>query len=613
MAGMNRKRSSGIAVALAVAGVYAYFLLFAQFAFLELLQAKVSDQGLKGVLAMMALGGVVSGFVVSRSGKAGRGAFITAMVGCVVVARCSRLTDSTILFALLSLVMGVSLGTATVCLASLIGTNLEPKRGCLWVGLGTGLAYGFCNIPLIFTAPPHLQASISAALATLAALGGARIENNREETSGAKSIPWRAILIFGALVWMDSAAFYVIQHAPELKDGTWGAERLWRNAAVHFSVAILAGFWLSKGGWKSLCVTAWGLLALAGWWVNDNASREWAGWLYPAGVSLYSTALVAWPGLLAGRTETFGKSIASRAAWLFGIAGWIGSANGIGMVESLQRVPGLFLILAGLVAIGGTALKAFSWRTVLVVLFIGSLASLGWRKPALAEDSVSRGRQVYLSEGCIHCHSRYVRPGSPDELVWGNAADPTLIAEEKPVLIGNRRQGPDLLHVGGRRSESWLREHFLDPRQLSPDSPMPAYGHLFRDGRGEDLIAFLRQNVTEEVAEVQVRAANWKPASIPQADPRHGQDLFFKSCTACHGVEGRGDGALSKSMKSQPRDLLAGPFSWTLERSDEPQLSTMMRVLKFGIPGTDMPGHETWSDQELADLAAWVLELRRKR
>ncbi|OYV06753.1 MAG: hypothetical protein CFE26_04620 [Verrucomicrobiales bacterium VVV1] len=562
MAGrMNRKLTSGIAVALAVAGVYAYFLLFAQFAFLELLQAKVSGQGLKVVLSMMGLGGVASGFVVSRSGKAGRTAFITAMMGCALVAGCSRLTDSTILFAALSLGMGCSLGTATACLASLIGRNLEPERGCVWVGLGTGLAYGFCNIPLIFTAPPAMQASISAALATLAALGGAKLENLREEMPGTKAIPWRAILIFGALVWMDSAAFYVIQHAPELKDGTWGPERLWRNAAVHFSVAVMAGFWLSKGGWKSLCVTAWGLLALAGWWVNDAATREWAGWLYPAGVSLYSTALVAWPGLLAERKETAGRSIASRAAWLFGIAGWIGSANGSGMVESLQRVPGLFLILAGLVVVGGTAFKKLSWRTALLVLFIGSLALNGWQRPALEGDAVARGRQVYLSEGCIHCHSQYVRPGSNDELPWGPVRSAEDVLKGQPVLIGNRRQGPDLTNVGARRSEAWLKLHFFDPRALAANSNMPSYAHLFEGEKGDDLVRYLRASGIAQIPSVIGKASQWAPSGTPEG--RNGKSLFVAHCAMCHGEEGLGNGPLAGHFQRPPANLVAGPFAWT--------------------------------------------------
>jgi cytochrome c oxidase cbb3-type subunit 2 len=282
------------------------------------------------------------------------------------------------------------------------------------------------------------------------------------------------------------------------------------------------------------------------------------------------------------------------------------------MVESLHRVPGLFLILAGLVVIGGTSLKRLNWRAALMVLVLIVSAFSTSQKPLTSTDAVARGRQVYLSEGCIHCHSRYVRPGSPDEAVWGKTADPTLTAAEKPVLIGNRRQGPDLLHVGGRRSEGWLRAHFLDPRLLSPNSVMPAYGHLFQDGRGEDLIAFLRQNAAEDVAEIQARAAIWKPAVGLQPDATKGKLLFTKSCIACHGAEGRGDGPLAPNLKSPPRNLRVGPFSWTLARPDEPQLSTVMRVLKFGLPGTDMPGHETWSNQELADLAAWVLEMRRK-
>lgn len=605
---MNRKWSSGISVALAVAGVYAYFLLFAQFAFLELLQAKVSGQGLKGVLAMMALGGVVSGFVVSRSGKAGRTAFISAMVGCVIVARCSSLTDSTILFGVLSLVMGCSLGTATVCLASLIGGNLEPKRGCLWVGLGTGLAYGFCNIPLIFTAPPALQASISAALATAAALAGARLQDSQEMTPGAKSIPWRAILVFGALVWMDSAAFYVIQHAPELKNGTWGPERLWRNAAVHFSTAILAGFWLSKGGWKSLCATAWALLALAGWWVNEASTREWAGWIYPAGVSLYSTALVAWPGLLAERLGSKGRSTASRAAWLFGIAGWIGSANGIGMVESLQRVPGGFLMAAGVVVLVGTVFTLPNWRVLLILAAIGATGWIGLSEKQIEPDRIARGRQVYVSEGCIHCHSQYVRPGSRDEEIWGPVRSPEEVLKGQPVLIGNRRQGPDLSKVGARRSEAWLRQHFIDPHSLVPDSRMPSYAHLFESGgKGDDLVHYLRQSGVGQISSIITKASRWTPSAVDAG--ANGRGLFSAHCAMCHGEEGLGNGRLAGNFQRPPANLVAGPFAWT-PAGDELGLR-IARVIKFGLPGTNMPGHETLEDAEVLALRDHLLQLRR--
>ncbi len=106
--------------------------------------------------------------------------------------------------------------------------------------------------------------------------------------------------MFTALVWMDSAAFFIIQHAGDLKSGTWGDVFLWRNAAVHLLLACVAGLWLARGGARSLPATAWVLLAVAALAVNDESTRPIAGWFYPAGVSLYSAALVAWPGWCAG-------------------------------------------------------------------------------------------------------------------------------------------------------------------------------------------------------------------------------------------------------------------------------------------------------------------------
>ena len=112
---------------------------------------------------------------------------------------------------------------------------------------------------------------------------------------------------------------------------------------------------------------------------------------------------------------------------------------------------------------------------------------------AFAQDSaqVRRGREVYIAEGCIHCHSQYVRPGTADEERWGPARPLAEMEKQRPPLFGNRRQGPDLQNVGARRSPEWLRQHLKQPRAVMPGSRMPAYGHLFRTGDGEALVAYL--------------------------------------------------------------------------------------------------------------------------
>jgi len=112
---------------------------------------------------------------------------------------------------------------------------------------------------------------------------------------------------------------------------------------------------------------------------------------------------------------------------------------------------------------------------------------------AAQDELVRRGREVYVAEGCIHCHSQYVRPGTGDVEGWGPARPLQELERQRPPLFGNRRQGPDLLNVGARRTPEWLRLQLQSPRSVVPGSRMPAYAHLFRAGRpeGEALLAYL--------------------------------------------------------------------------------------------------------------------------
>jgi cbb3-type cytochrome c oxidase subunit II len=385
---------------------------------------------------------------------------------------------------------------------------------------------------------------------------------------------------------------------------------LWRNAAVHLGLACVAGLWLARGGARSLPGTAWVLLAIASLAVNIEATRHIAAWFYPAGVSLYSAALVAWPGWFAGAGGP--RSAAWRAAWLFAIAGWFGSANGIGMAQTLERVPPVFVAGAGAV-VGMVMVLAdrANWR---VALAVTGVVLIGWstgisatREIApIVSSAAERGRQVYVSEGCIHCHSQYVRPGSPDEEIWGSARKVEQVMKGAPVLIGNRRQGPDLTNVGARRSEAWLKSHFMDPRVLVPDSPMPSYAHLFDDGRGDDLVRYLKESGVLATADVMARAAEWKPVPAVAED---GKALFAAHCAVCHGDDGYGGGPIAGQFARQPTNLVDGPFIWTTAGDDLE--NRLARVVKFGITGTDMAGHEVMTDAQVNGLVLELIRLRK--
>lgn len=96
-------------------------------------------------------------------------------------------------------------------------------------------------------------------------------------------------------------------------------------------------------------------------------------------------------------------------------------------------------------------------------------------------EALRLGRQVYVGEGCWHCHSQFVRPVSNESKRWGAVSETEEYQNElqRPVMFGTRRVGPDLSREGGRRGNDWHAVHFFKPKMVSPDSPMPEYTWFF--------------------------------------------------------------------------------------------------------------------------------------
>ena len=103
-------------------------------------------------------------------------------------------------------------------------------------------------------------------------------------------------------------------------------------------------------------------------------------------------------------------------------------------------------------------------------------------------EALRLGRQVYIGEGCWHCHSQFVRPVANDSRRFGAVSETWEYQNElqRPVMFGTRRVGPDLSREGGRHSNDWHAVHFFRPKTVSPDSPMPEYPWLF-DGAPDKL------------------------------------------------------------------------------------------------------------------------------
>jgi cytochrome c oxidase cbb3-type subunit II len=88
------------------------------------------------------------------------------------------------------------------------------------------------------------------------------------------------------------------------------------------------------------------------------------------------------------------------------------------------------------------------------------------------------GRDVYLREGCYGCHSQMIRPFRAETLRYGDFSKAGEFVYDHPFQWGSKRTGPDLHRVGGRYSDEWHRLHLMNPRDLVPESNMPAYPWL---------------------------------------------------------------------------------------------------------------------------------------
>jgi cytochrome c oxidase cbb3-type subunit 2 len=88
------------------------------------------------------------------------------------------------------------------------------------------------------------------------------------------------------------------------------------------------------------------------------------------------------------------------------------------------------------------------------------------------------GRDVYVREGCYNCHSQMVRPFRAEVERYGPYSVAGEFVYDHPFQWGSKRTGPDLARVGGRYSDEWHRVHFNNPRDVVPESNMPAYPWL---------------------------------------------------------------------------------------------------------------------------------------
>jgi cytochrome c oxidase cbb3-type subunit II len=135
--------------------------------------------------------------------------------------------------------------------------------------------------------------------------------------------------------------------------------------------------------------------------------------------------------------------------------------------------------------------KNIGWMVVLIVMVV-SIGGLVEIVPLFFQRSTTEpvtglkpytalqlaGRDIYTREGCYNCHSQMIRPLRAETERYGHYSVAGEFVYDHPFQWGSKRTGPDLHRVGGKYSDEWHRLHLRQPRDLVPESNMPAYSWL---------------------------------------------------------------------------------------------------------------------------------------
>ncbi len=139
--------------------------------------------------------------------------------------------------------------------------------------------------------------------------------------------------------------------------------------------------------------------------------------------------------------------------------------------RSLERKPMYFLVLSLIVILIGGMVEMMP--TFMIQSNIPTIASVKPYSPLELQ-----GRDIYIREGCVSCHSQMVRPFRSETERYGEYSKAGEFVYDHPFLWGSKRTGPDLHRQGGKYSNAWQFNHLMDPTTMSPGSIMPPYPWL---------------------------------------------------------------------------------------------------------------------------------------
>lgn len=189
--------------------------------------------------------------------------------------------------------------------------------------------------------------------------------------------------------------------------------------------------------------------------------RALGGALYLTGVIIMTYNLV--------KTIKSGKLVTNEAAEAPSLAPLV--VNERSQHRRLERKPVLFMVLALIAILIGGIVEMIPTFTIQ-----SNIPTISSVKPYTALEL--QGRDLYIREGCVNCHTQTIRPFRSETARYGEYSKAGEFVYDMPFLWGSKRTGPDLHRIGGKYPNKWHFDHMLDPTITSPGSIMPSYPWL---------------------------------------------------------------------------------------------------------------------------------------
>jgi cytochrome c oxidase cbb3-type subunit I/II len=282
------------------------------------------------------------------------------------------------------------------------------------------------------------------------------------------ALGWNGFLTFGALYWLWPRIYQTKLYSNKLANTHFWVGTL---GIVFYAVPLYWAGWTQALMWKEFTpdgTLAWGnFLETVKQIVPMYMMRSVGGTLFFIGVligvyNLYKTAaqgvFLANEAAEAPAREKIPAFVPAGQHWHTWIEG-----------RPLQ----MLLWSTIMIAIGGIV------QIIPMVFVENQVPKISTVKPYTPLELT--GRDIYVREGCVGCHSQMIRPFRDETERYGEYSKSGEYIYDRPFLWGSKRTGPDLWRLGGKYPDSWHYNHMLDPTTMSPGSLMPAYPHLIED------------------------------------------------------------------------------------------------------------------------------------